>query len=60
MMSDHRTLHTQLKDVTRRYGQAMERYEQGMQRGDVARADEALADMQAIESRVTIIERPAR
>lgn len=59
-MAHHRALHTQLKDVTRRYGQALERYEQGMHRGDVQRADDALAEMQDIESRVTIIERPAR
>ena len=59
-MTDHRTLHAKLKDVTRRYGHAMERYEQGMQRGDTERAEAALTEMQEIEQRVTIIERPAK
>lgn len=59
-MPDHRALHSQLKDITRRYGHALERYEQGMHRGDTKRADDALAEMQEIESCVTIIVRPQR
>lgn len=56
-MSDRRAIHSQLKDVTRRYGQALDRFEQGMRHGDVDRADQALAEMQDIEASVTIIER---
>jgi hypothetical protein len=46
---------TTLKDVTRIYCQAMERYTQAMAVGDVDRADTALARMQEIEQQVTVI-----
>lgn len=59
-MRGERPFHTQLKDITRSYGDAWARYAQGMARGDVEQADAALADMQEIEQRVTIIERPVR
>lgn len=55
-----REFHSQLKDVARRYSRAMERYDQGMARGDQDRADQALADMQEIERSVTIIVTPSR
>jgi hypothetical protein len=54
------TLHAKLKDITIRYGNALDRYRQAMNTGQTAKADDALSDMQDIEQRVTIIERPAR
>lgn len=60
MTNPRRDFHNQLKEVTRRYGHAMQRYDQAMYLGDQKRADDALTAMQEIEDRVTIIERPAR
>lgn len=57
---DRRAFHSRLKDITRRYGHAWDRFIQRMARGDVEGADAALAEMQEIEQSVTIIERPAR
>lgn len=59
-MTDRGTFHSQLKDVTRRYGRAMERYDQRMARGDVEGAEAALAEMQEIERNVTVIDRTVR
>lgn len=57
-MSDYRVFHTVLKDLTRRYGHAMQRYDQAMYRGETDRADDAMSEMQTIEQSVTIIQRP--
>jgi len=60
MPDPRRQLHSQLKDVTRRYGHALERYDQAMNRGDIDRADQAITDMQEIENSVTLIIAPVR
>ncbi len=50
--------YTTIKDVTRAYGHALERYTSAMRFGEVDKADEALARMQEIENGVTLIVRP--
>ena len=60
MLDPRRQLYSQLKDITRRYGQAMERYDQAMRFGQQERADNAITDMQEIESSVTLIVLPGR
>jgi hypothetical protein len=59
-VSNRRSFHATLKDVTRRYGGAMDRYERAMQRGHVDQADDAIGDMQAIEQSIIVIEKPRR
>lgn len=58
MSDQRRELYSRLKEVTRAYGRAMERYDQAMYRGDRTRADAAMSDMQEIERSVTIIVMP--
>lgn len=60
MSSARREFHSQLKDVARRYGQAMQRYDQAMYSGQQDRADQAITDMQEIENSVTLIVSPVR
>lgn len=54
--SNRRGFHARLKDITRRYGGAMDRYERAMQRGHADQADDAIGDMQAIEQSIIVIE----
>lgn len=46
-----------LRDVSFAYVRRYERYERATARGDVDRADEALAGIQAIEHSIAVIER---
>lgn len=57
---DRRLFHSQLQEITRRYGSARDRYERAMQRGRPAEADDAFGEMQEIEQSVRIISRPQK
>ena len=53
-----REFERRLKDVSRAYTHALQRYTQAMQFGETEKADEALSRMQEIEQGVTLIVRP--
>jgi hypothetical protein len=57
---ERRVFHSQLKEIARDYGGAMDRYERAMLNGNADKADEAIGDMQAIEKSVVIIKRPQK